>query len=153
MTLHSAGKWYSNHSCSTCGTLYIPYNINISCPICGNKEHLECDFIDLAVRSIMINLREHGSCIPPAWCIHSFSDDLLLWLLIIFEMYKTVKDVDKFRLCVRNEIKKNKKVPSYLKKHFIVIAIFVKAVLEKRKNDPLPDPDVIRKELQNFKFI
>src|SRR3989338_5144578 len=152
MTLHSAGNWYSNHRCSNCDVLYIPYNINMSCPNCGEKEHLECDFIDLAVRSITINLKQNGSAIPPAWCVHSFSDDILLRLFIIFEMYKNAKDQNKFRLAVKREIKKNTKIAKYLKRHFVLMAVFVKAALENRKNNPPPDNRIDPDYIKNFKF-
>lgn len=152
MTLHSAGKWYSNHRCSNCDVLYIPYNINMSCPKCGEKEQLECDFIDLAVRSLNINLRQFKLYIPPAWSVISFSDDILLRLFIIFEMYKNVKDLNKFRLAVKREIKKNKKVDRYFKKHFVLMAVFVKAVLENRKNNSSPVYKINIDEIKNFQF-
>ncbi len=152
MTLHSAGKWYSNHRCSNCDALYIPYNINMSCPNCGAKEHLECDFIDLAARSITINLNQHGSCIPPAWSVLSFSDDVLLRLFVAFEDCKKVKDLNKFRLSVERLIKKHKKLDKYLKRHFVLIAVFVKAALENRKNNPPPVYKINIDEIKNFKF-
>jgi len=124
----------------------------MSCPNCGAKEHLECDFIDLAVRSITINLNQHGSCIPPAWSVNSFSDDILLRLFIIFEMYKNVKDPSKFRLAIKREIKKNTKIAKYLKRHFVLMAIFIKAVLENRKNNPPPDYKIDLEWIKNFEF-
>jgi len=67
-------------------------------------------------------------------------------------MYKKINDPSKFRLAVKREIKKNTKIAKYLKRHFVLMAIFVKVALENRKNKPQSDFINDLDWIKNFKF-
>jgi len=106
----------------------------MSCPNCGEKEQLECDFIDLAARSLTANLIECKSYIPYGWSALSFSDQVLLHMFTLFEQYNKTKAIPKFKTQAEKWTDKHILAEPYLKKHFVAMAIFVKVALEKRKN-------------------
>ena len=72
-----------------CEACYIPYSKEITCPNCGNEENKECDFIDLAAKSLDFNMACFESYIPGAWYTGCYSDHILSLLFNIFEAYRT----------------------------------------------------------------
>jgi len=124
----------------------------MSCPSCGEKEQLECDFVGLAVGSLLFNLSECKSYIPYGWSELSFSDQVLFQLFILFEQYKKTKDISKFKTQAERWTNKHILAEPYFKKYFVTLAIFVKVALEKRKNSSCPDFGNNTGGINNFKI-
>ncbi len=87
MTLHS----FYDHKCSKCGEPYIPYDKEVSCPKCGIVEEERFDFVPLATASLVYNLENYGSYLPPAWGESSIGDYLLLILFQLFAEFSCRK--------------------------------------------------------------
>ncbi|WXG46619.1 MAG: hypothetical protein WED05_08190 [Candidatus Atabeyarchaeum deiterrae] len=62
MTLHIN----YDHQCPKCEAYYIPYD-DVPCPRCGLVEKERFDHITRATRSLLFNLDNYGSYVPPAW--------------------------------------------------------------------------------------
>jgi len=86
-----------DHQCPKCEAYYVPYD-DVPCPRCGLVEKERFDCITRAARSLLFNLDNYGSYVPPAWWVSSLGDHILQILFGIFEKFKKSeeKDIIKF---------------------------------------------------------
>lgn len=132
MTLHIN----YTHQCPKCGAYYLPYDRDVPCPKCGLVEEERFDFVSPAVESVLFNLAEYRSYVPPAWWTGSLADKILLDLFMIFEKFEKHGKSEKsektdFKTYVGRELEKWEwGDQTYLKNHVYGIAIRVREEIE-----------------------
>jgi len=124
-----------DHICPQCEAMYIPYDSDVPCPMCGTIEDERFDFIPQAAASALVNLKIGGKYIPGAWWASSYADHVLQIVFQFLEAHRLADADSEFssvaRECVDRGVWGNQE---YAKEHMFAIACRVYEEIQRRQS-------------------
>ena len=123
-----------DHICPQCGAMYIPYDSDVPCPMCGTIEDERFDFISQAATPTLVNLKVGGKYIPEAWWVSTYADHVMQVVFQFLETHRIDDAGSEFSSVARGCVDRGEwGNQEYAKEHMFAIACRVYDEIQRRQ--------------------